>query len=107
MPIYIVKNEDLPNKKKEEQKKPEIEKNASDSLLDFIEEMVPRPVEQALKKYPQCPICYSTFYKGEQIRVMPKCQHPFHARCIDKWLLDHKAICPIDKQKIDPYCKKL
>lgn len=41
----------------------------------------------------ECPICLGEFVDGEKVRVLPKCNHGFHVRCIDTWLLSHSS-CP-------------
>ncbi|KAE8662780.1 RING-H2 finger protein ATL73 [Hibiscus syriacus] len=41
----------------------------------------------------ECPICLGEFVDGEKVRVLPKCKHGFHVRCIDTWLLSHSS-CP-------------
>ncbi|XP_039115431.1 RING-H2 finger protein ATL74-like [Dioscorea cayenensis subsp. rotundata] len=40
-----------------------------------------------------CPICLGEFADGEKVRVLPKCNHGFHVRCIDTWLSSHSS-CP-------------
>ncbi|XVF61844.1 hypothetical protein PTKIN_Ptkin08bG0166600 [Pterospermum kingtungense] len=40
-----------------------------------------------------CVICLSEFAAGEGLRILPKCDHGFHTRCIDKWLSSHSS-CP-------------
>ncbi|XVF09178.1 hypothetical protein REPUB_Repub07fG0069300 [Reevesia pubescens] len=40
-----------------------------------------------------CVICLSEFAAGERLRILPKCNHGFHTRCIDKWLSSHSS-CP-------------
>ncbi|KAG9445473.1 hypothetical protein H6P81_016813 [Aristolochia fimbriata] len=40
-----------------------------------------------------CPICLGEFVDGEKVRVLPKCKHEFHVRCIDTWLTSHSS-CP-------------
>ncbi|KAK4798366.1 hypothetical protein SAY86_030692 [Trapa natans] len=41
----------------------------------------------------ECPICLGEFIDGEKVRVLPKCNHGFHVRCIDEWLAAHSS-CP-------------
>lgn len=41
----------------------------------------------------ECPICLGEFADGEKVRVLPNCNHEFHVRCIDTWLLSHSS-CP-------------
>lgn len=41
----------------------------------------------------ECPICLGEFMDGEKVRVLPKCNHGFHMRCIDTWLMSHSS-CP-------------
>lgn len=42
----------------------------------------------------ECTICLESFKEGEMCRLLPNCQHSFHAQCIDSWLLK-AAICPV------------
>ncbi|GAU24475.1 hypothetical protein TSUD_319520 [Trifolium subterraneum] len=46
-----------------------------------------------------CPICLGEFMDGEKVRVLPKCNHGFHVKCIDKWLLSHSS-CPTCRQSL-------
>ncbi|WOL11883.1 RING-H2 finger protein ATL78-like [Canna indica] len=41
----------------------------------------------------ECAICLSEFAPGEQLRVLPKCNHGFHLKCIDQWLMARSS-CP-------------
>ncbi|XP_057971135.1 RING-H2 finger protein ATL74-like [Malania oleifera] len=41
----------------------------------------------------ECPICLGEFEDGDKVRVLPKCNHGFHVRCIDTWLVSHSS-CP-------------
>lgn len=47
----------------------------------------------------ECPICLGDFIEGEKMRILPKCKHLFHVKCIDKWLLSHSS-CPICRQQL-------
>ncbi|VVB13310.1 unnamed protein product [Arabis nemorensis] len=67
---------------------------------------------QALKRIPvdsysselkmkatECLICLGEFVEGEKVRVLPKCNHGFHVKCIDTWLLSHSS-CPTCRQSL-------
>jgi hypothetical protein len=41
-----------------------------------------------------CLVCMEEFKVAQLKRVLPKCKHHFHKKCIDKWL-KKKANCPI------------
>ncbi|KAI4323078.1 hypothetical protein L6164_022714 [Bauhinia variegata] len=40
-----------------------------------------------------CSICLGEFEKGDKVRILPQCNHGFHVRCIDAWLVSHSS-CP-------------
>lgn len=42
----------------------------------------------------RCSICTEDFTIGEDVRVLP-CKHKFHPPCIDPWLIDVSATCPL------------
>ncbi|XP_022854158.1 RING-H2 finger protein ATL56-like [Olea europaea var. sylvestris] len=41
-----------------------------------------------------CAVCLENFKVGEKCRLLPLCNHSFHADCVDLWLL-RTPICPI------------
>jgi E3 ubiquitin-protein ligase ATL10/75/76/77/78 len=45
----------------------------------------------------ECAICLAEFARGEAVRVLPRCNHGFHARCIDRWLAAWPT-CPTCRQ---------
>ncbi|GAA5969608.1 hypothetical protein JCM11641_008175 [Rhodosporidiobolus odoratus] len=43
-----------------------------------------------------CPICFTEFESGDELRVLPCDQrHIFHTGCIDPWLLQVSSSCPL------------
>ncbi|KAK9059511.1 hypothetical protein SSX86_020215 [Deinandra increscens subsp. villosa] len=46
-----------------------------------------------------CSICLEGFNEGEICRVIPVCDHVFHARCVDRWLTKVPN-CPICRTRI-------
>ncbi|KAL9462308.1 hypothetical protein AB3S75_000337 [Citrus x aurantiifolia] len=54
----------------------------------------------------ECVICLSEFASGELVRLLPKCNHGFHVRCIDKWLRLHSS-CPKCRHCLIETCEKI
>ncbi|KMT09217.1 hypothetical protein BVRB_6g133190 [Beta vulgaris subsp. vulgaris] len=54
----------------------------------------------------ECVICLSEFNGGEKVRILPKCNHGFHVKCIDKWLSSHSS-CPTCRQSLVETCQKI
>lgn len=54
----------------------------------------------------ECVICLSEFTNGERVRILPKCNHGFHVRCIDKWLGSHSS-CPTCRHCLIETCQKI
>lgn len=53
-----------------------------------------------------CAICLSEFNNGDRLRILPKCNHGFHVRCIDKWLSSHSS-CPKCRHCLIQTCHKI
>ncbi|KAK4712559.1 hypothetical protein R3W88_007072 [Solanum pinnatisectum] len=47
-----------------------------------------------------CVICLDNFKMGDKCRMLPQCNHSFHAECIDLWLLK-SLYCPICRTSTD------
>lgn len=48
---------------------------------------------------PTCSICLTEFQEHDVIKML-RCKHYFHVNCIDPWLLNEKAVCPVCRQGI-------
>ena len=42
-----------------------------------------------------CPICLEEYQEQDKVAVTSKCNHLFHAKCIDLWLDTGKLRCPV------------
>ncbi|GLJ38089.1 hypothetical protein SUGI_0775360 [Cryptomeria japonica] len=49
--------------------------------------------------YSDCPICLAEFGQGDKLRILPKCNHVFHVKCVDTWLLAHSS-CPTCRRSL-------
>lgn len=49
-----------------------------------------------------CPICREEFVNGEELWVLPRCEHLFHGVCIKRWLLLPSRTCPICRRFVVP-----
>ncbi|KQK18634.1 E3 ubiquitin-protein ligase ATL23 [Brachypodium distachyon] len=41
-----------------------------------------------------CAVCLEAFEAGDRCRRLPRCQHSFHAPCVDSWLKKSRC-CPV------------
>nr|XP_043610559.1 E3 ubiquitin-protein ligase ATL42-like [Erigeron canadensis] len=48
----------------------------------------------------ECVVCLSSFEDSEVLRLLPKCRHAFHMKCIDEWLESHST-CPLCRYKFN------
>ncbi|OIT28955.1 uncharacterized protein LOC107786351 [Nicotiana tabacum] len=48
-----------------------------------------------------CAVCLSPFEEGEEVRKL-KCKHIFHKDCLDTWLQQDSATCPLCRNKVLP-----
>ncbi|KAK4359798.1 hypothetical protein RND71_022027 [Anisodus tanguticus] len=54
----------------------------------------------------ECVICLSKFGVGEKVKILPKCNHGFHIKCIDKWLNSHSS-CPTCRHCLIETCQNI
>ena len=47
----------------------------------------------------ECAVCLAELTDGEAARFLTRCQHGFHAECIDLWLRSH-ATCPLCRRDV-------
>lgn len=46
-----------------------------------------------------CAICLAAFDKGQNVKMLPACQHVFHIECVDMWL-PRRAQCPVCRTEV-------
>ncbi|CAI0447907.1 unnamed protein product [Linum tenue] len=49
----------------------------------------------------ECAVCICEFEDHEMLRLIPKCSHVFHPKCIDAWLASH-VTCPVCRANLNP-----
>jgi len=49
--------------------------------------------------YETCCICLDDYVIGDKLRILP-CDHAYHMKCIDPWLLKNKRVCPQCRKKV-------
>ena len=51
--------------------------------------------DELIKEKHECNICLNDYKHREYKRVLHKCGHTFHKKCIDKWLIQSREMsCP-------------
>ncbi|WVZ25336.1 hypothetical protein V8G54_003880 [Vigna mungo] len=71
--------------------------------LSFIEEKNPaiRCTTRLKAEHIDCRVCLSEFQEGEKVRNL-NCRHTFHKDCLDQWLQQYCATCPLCRHKVLP-----
>ena len=52
-----------------------------------------------VEEIPTCSICLSEFEENDAIKTL-RCGHMFHTECIDPWLINSRALCPVCRRGI-------
>ncbi|XP_010538882.1 PREDICTED: RING-H2 finger protein ATL79-like [Tarenaya hassleriana] len=80
------------------QQEPDQQKPETNAAASRLLEIVPTVKYSAGLKLAgaerECTICLSKFEEGEEVKVLPRCNHGFHVRCIEQWLSSHLS-CPV------------
>lgn len=61
-------------------------------LVKFQDYMHDNSVQRT-KKEEECPICLESFQTDDELRMIPNCEHIYHADCIKTWL-QANTVCP-------------
>ncbi|KAH6784402.1 RING-H2 finger A2A [Perilla frutescens var. hirtella] len=49
----------------------------------------------------ECSVCLSLYEEGDEVRKL-KCKHTFHKGCVDTWLQQDYATCPLCRRAVLP-----
>ena len=60
---------------------------------------IPTKKFEASDHYETCCICLDDYVLGDKLRILP-CDHAYHMKCIDPWLLKNKRVCPQCRKKV-------
>jgi hypothetical protein len=52
----------------------------------------------------RCAVCQADYAHGDELRLLPECQHAFHRPCIDQWLR-RRPTCPVCRASPPPPTK--
>ena len=66
---------------------------------DETRKLPTRKYRKGEEKIERCAVCVEDFADGDSLRVLP-CEHCFHRQCIDEWLINHSAVCPLCKYEV-------
>ncbi|PIN05712.1 hypothetical protein CDL12_21741 [Handroanthus impetiginosus] len=75
----------------------------TDRFLKIINEKAPaQRYKTGLGFEPlECRVCLSIYEEGDEVRKL-KCKHTFHKGCLDTWLQQESATCPLCRTNVLP-----
>ncbi|KAL8476098.1 hypothetical protein ACS0TY_028678 [Phlomoides rotata] len=75
----------------------------TEEFLKIVDQKAPaRPYKTGFAVEPvECRVCLSVYEEGDEIRKL-KCEHTFHKGCLDTWLQQDAATCPLCRQAVLP-----
>ncbi|KAL1917016.1 uncharacterized protein VTP21DRAFT_5214 [Calcarisporiella thermophila] len=74
-----------------------VNSNRSLRAIELATALDRRPsVASSVMSVDTCAVCIESYKPGDQIRRL-LCQHEFHVECIDPWLTEKSATCPLCK----------
>ncbi|KAF9681932.1 hypothetical protein SADUNF_Sadunf05G0054600 [Salix dunnii] len=71
------------------------------SLVEKTNPAIHYSEKSTRKQSRECAVCLSEFMKGERVRRL-RCNHTFHKECLDKWLQQYLATCPLCRTRVLP-----
>uniref|UniRef100_A0A1I8ILT1 RING-type domain-containing protein n=1 Tax=Macrostomum lignano TaxID=282301 RepID=A0A1I8ILT1_9PLAT len=66
-----------------------------------LKKLTVKKFEKGKDLYDCCAICLEDFVPGEKLRILP-CNHAYHTKCVDPWLLKSRSTCPVCKRRVFP-----
>ncbi|CAM9001797.1 unnamed protein product [Rhodiola kirilowii] len=75
------------------------------SFFQLVEHKVPTTLYKLRPPFTpessDCSVCLTKFEEGDKIRKL-KCKHIFHKDCLDRWLEQEFATCPLCRREVLP-----
>ena len=78
-----------------------LDKGGTQKVLDqpSVDRISEIKVSEITISLPPCGICLLSYQADDTVKQLP-CKHFFHTACIDRWLLEGSARCPLDGKEV-------